>query len=135
MITVFDASRTVPYSLVKDTSEPRTVFHLGYFNRQLYHHLVDKHLANLGDLDDDGRKAASRAFVEDLVRFGVKSWQNLDGAPWDEDAIFSTTDIPGVGAYQSLTEKGMDLLPPAVLIELGNKINEMNFLQGTQGKN
>jgi hypothetical protein len=134
MITVFDARKVVPFSLPDDTGDVRTIFDLGFFNRAMYHHLVNKHLADIGTMDDQQKKTASRGFVEDLVRYGVRGWQDLDGAAWD-DTMLTSEDIAGVGTVGCLTDRALDILPPRVMIALGNRLNELNFLTGDRAKN
>ena len=119
-IIAINPNRVVPYSLLTDNGDTKTVFHLGVIDSLSRAYLDDQHL-ELRKKDNDNK-------LEDIaihdkyvwfVRFGLRGWENFkdeNGA----DVPFETEEItiPRLGKKTVVKEecmKRLDLSPGALL--------------------
>ena len=109
-----DAKETVEFSSAKDTGEIKTVFVLGSFTNR------DKLKIFGGSMDSKGQFDASRFQdkIFDVLKVGVKEIKNLAGK-----------DYPG------MSEELLEVIYFAVLMELFQKIMELNFPSEPETKN
>lgn len=139
-IIAFDINQTWDFSLSSDTIEPKTIFHLGHLDSALATYLMD----SVADykMSDKGRAGSAdiqfNVFQRDreLVRYGVKGWENLareDGSVVEPK--FRTAPVGGkVGTRKGLSDESLDLLIP-YFSELARAIEEGNKLTETEIKN
>ncbi len=109
-----DAKETIQFSSKKDTGEPKTIFTIGSFTNR------DKMKLFGGSMDGKGQfdpsKFQDRVF--DVLKVGVKGIKNLAGKD-----------------YEGMTEELLELVPFDVLMELFQKIMEVNFPADAETKN
>lgn len=129
MLIAHDISQIVPYRLKSDTEGEPTIFQLGYFDTLLRAHLESKYLR-----DDDKIDVSAPAFMVDCVRYGLRGWTNLQGAP-QPDTLFEMVHIPGVGERRRMTDEGINVLRLEWAAELTGEIVRLNFLAKEAAKN
>lgn len=113
MLQGIDVNEKVEYSLKADTENP-TIFLLGNFTNRdklkLFANAVDKD----GQLDIS--KLQDKLF--DIVKVGIKGVKNLGGKDYDV-----------------ITDDVLDMLSVNAIVELGQKVLEINFASEEERKN
>ena len=109
-----DAKETVEFVSTKDTGEVKTIFTLGCFTNR------DKLKVFGGSMNEKGQFDASKFQdkIFDVLRVGVRKIKNLAGKD-----------------YEGMTEELIDAVPFDVLMELFQKIMELNFPSEAETKN
>ena len=109
-----DAKETVEFKSVKDTSGTPTVFTLGSFTNR------DKLKVFGGSMDSKGQFDANKFQdkIFDVLKVGVKGIKNLAGKD-----------------YPEMSEELLEVIPFDILMELFQKIMDLNFPSGSETKN
>ena len=137
-IIAINPNKVVPYSLLSDSGDSKTVFHLGVIDSLTRSYLDDQHLEfrkkDTGDskLED---VAIHDKYVQ-FVRFGLKGWDNFkdeNGA----DVPFETEEvnIPRLGKKTVVKEDCLKRLDLMNIVELGIQILDNNHLKESDRKN
>jgi hypothetical protein len=109
-----DAKETVEFVSTKDTGDVKTVFTLGSFTNR------DKLKIGMGSMDASGKfdlnKFQEKIF--DVLKVGVKGIKNLAGKD-----------------YPDMTEELLEVIPFDALMEVFQKIMELNFPSEAETKN
>lgn len=123
MLIPIDINETRMYSLEGDSSEPKTIFILGFFDEVLRNYVFKKMQKDPHDPDA----------LNEIVRYGLKGWENLNGR---ECKLVPTTNLAiDAKSRQALATESLALLYPVWISELASQIFEMNILGGKKEKN
>lgn len=142
MITAFNHGVTVGYSLKSDTSEPKTIFQLGYFDTFLRGHL-NVMLSGVYNSSPENRflqpdeLARWQQFIIELIRYGLRGWKNFTAPDGKTPLELKTEEITldEIGTRAVVSRESLMHLRPEHLLELGTKIMEMNFGTKDSAKN
>lgn len=109
-----DSKETVEFTSTKDTGDVKTVFVLGSFTNR------EKLRVFGGSMNDKGQFDASKFQdkIFDVLKIGVKKIRNLAGKDYD-----------------GMAEDLLEVIPFVVLMELFQKIMEINFPSEQEVKN
>lgn len=109
-----DARETIDFVSKKDSGEVKTVFKIGSFTNR------DKMNVFGGSMDSKGQfdPAKFQDKIFDVLKVGVKGIKNLAGKDYD-----------------GMTEELLEMIPFDVLMELFQKIMEVNFPASDETKN
>ena len=122
MLVPIDVNELRSYSLKADAGEPKSVFRLGFFDEPTRNYIF-----NLMRLDAKDPKNLS-----EIVRFGLRGWENFGGEMVLEQMVESRID----GKKRSVVSPAsMAKLYPTWIAELANEIFSQNFLTGDEEKN
>jgi len=136
-IVAISPNRVVPYSLITDNGDPKTIFNLGILDSLTRAHLDDQHL-------EFRKKDTTDPKLEDVaihdkyvwfVRFGLRGWENFK----DDNGVdipFETEEIsiPRLGKRMVVKEDCMKRLELVHIIELGIQILNNNHAQEVEKK-
>ena len=112
-----DAKETLEFVSTKDTGTDKTVFSLGSFTNR------EKLKIFGGSMNEKGQFDVSKFQdkIFDVLKVGVKGIKNLDGRNYD---------FPG-----GMNEEMLEKIPFDVLMEIFQKIMELNFPSDAEVKN
>ena len=132
MIQAFDVSETREYSLKADTSEPKTVFILGWLDSALQAHLNDSTVGFRANGKGPNSQADVRVNtnmrLREIVKFGVKGWKHfLDKNGQEIQLDFVSVPIARSGNRSGLSDRCLDLLKPYIP-ELAKQIEAGSWL-------
>lgn len=125
-IIAVDLNQTRPYSLKRDTTEPKTVFQIGHIDSQLLGHLNSRLVENIDDKSDKTSRTIVHRYryMRDLVMFGVKGVANFSKADGTATVLDLTEHlVPNVGIRRGLTDASLDMLSYDI-VELGEQVEK-----------
>jgi hypothetical protein len=141
MLKLFDPFAIERFTLPDDKDEPRSVFHLGILDATLYAALKEQASrveVDGGLVDTINQRgnmtivAKKKTYELQLVRFGVKGWENLD-VPFDATKHLVSHPTP-VGSRLGLTDEMLTRLKPAIH-QLAARLEAINAVEETVEKN
>ncbi|TAK57874.1 MAG: hypothetical protein EPO24_09405 [Bacteroidetes bacterium] len=140
MIYALDVDETRPYSLVCDTSEPKTLFILGIIDGVLLSAIEDSQTQFA--VSNGSGSAAPDISVNlhgknvQIVKFGLRGWENLKDKKGNDVQFKSQTlYVPKVGTRASVHDDSMKRLSKEVISELAAEILKASEFTKAEEKN
>lgn len=141
MIVAANPFARIPFSLKRDTTEPKTVFHLQPLDAALHARLRDRSI----QYEESDKADTSTSYINpntralQLAKFGIKGWEHLvdeAGTPivFDEKIHLTKQLVTGLGMRVGLVDSALDQLRPDIL-ELGAEVERICSLKAEQVKN
>lgn len=112
----------------KTEAEGATVFVLGTLDLGMRMKLLDNAFDMVQGGEGPARININRNTVNmDAVKYGLKGWRNFRDRSGEKEIPFTTeTETLGGKPYTVVSKECMNLLPTNVLLELGQKIMDIN---------
>lgn len=105
-----------------DKEEPKTIWKLGVLDSDVF------------DLIG-GRTDNQLSTMTDVVRFGLKGFENFKDAQGNEIKFSTTTRVLGITNYKVVSDSLIKIIPPEVKYELANEIISSSRLNEEEIKN
>ena len=111
----------------KTESDGATVFVLGTLDLVTRFRLMDSAF-DMTQGDGPARININRNMVNmEAVRFGLRGWRNFRNKDGEKELPFSTeTDTVGGKPYVVVSKECMNAIPTNIILELGQKIMDLN---------
>ena len=137
-IIAININKVVPFSLLSDSGDNKTVFNLGVIDSLTRSYIDDQHL-ELRKKDNGDPKLEDIAIHDkyvQFVRFGLRGWENFKDAE-GKDVPFETVEvvIPRLGKKTVVSEDCLKKLELMNIVELGIQILNINHVKAEDQKN
>lgn len=129
MFIPIEKNAVVEYSLHNDTTEPKTIFYLGYLTARQKAALAIESKKITKETEENSMWWFS------ILKFGLKGWKNvnlLDGKPYEFKK--DKEIISGFGEFEVMHEDCFEIFTLDNVAELAAKLYEINYASTEEKK-
>ena len=119
----------VEYSLLSDTSEPKTVFKLGFLTAR------QKAALAITSKKETKETEENSIWWFSIIKFGIRGWSNIntaDGKPYE----FKTqqTSVNGFGSFTTMADECFEIFTLDIVAELAAELYRLNYMNDDEKK-